>query len=329
MSTYAGLIGYRNQSARIAKLLGILGHTELRWVYHPDPDKLEKIDLQALAPRAQTTSELSDLFGLDAVFITSPSDTHVDYLKRLVGEVRYLYCEKPPAATLDELAELRNLDDDDKRRIYLNFNYRFSDLAAEAGKLIRSGAIGAPVRFGFVSTHGLGFRDGFERDWRSRAQDPLSGIFGNVAIHYVDLCRWLLGSSTGMRTQPATHSPHSGTVDSVSVEMEFENGCTASIFVSYAAPFINEAQLIFTDGFLALRNGSLYLHRPRDSYDGVGRFVQPPPETLLVTESSRAYYDRSLSRSLDHFTSVVAGSGAFEVRDFELALDSNATIFGA
>lgn len=323
----AGIIGYRNHSARVAKLISEIGGIDRFCVYHPDPDKLAKVDVPALFPDARPTSELSDLYGLDAVFITSPNDTHVGYVKRLVDRVGYVYSEKPPAANLDELEYLRSLDATRKLRLYFNFNYRFSDLAVHARDLIRSGDIGEPIRFSFVSTHGLAFRESFKEDWRSHSKDPLSGIFGNVSIHYIDLCLWLLGTSEKISSKYTAWSPYSGTTDSVSTEMQFANGCTASIFVSYAAPFINEAQLIFTDGFLQLQNGSLHLYRPRDSHDEAGRFISPPGENLLIAESSRSYYDRSMRRSLDYFISVASSRGEFDTRDFDLTLESNAAIF--
>ena len=171
----AGLIGYRNHSARILNLL--LGCPEIDhiYVYHPDGHKLLKSGVQSLSSKVEPTSDRSKLSGLDAVFITSPSRTHVEYIRSLIDEVAYLYCEKPPAATREELAYLSSLAERQRHGVYFSFNYRFSELAIIAKDFIESGQIGSPVHYNFVSTHGLAYRESFRGDWRSNREDQLSG----------------------------------------------------------------------------------------------------------------------------------------------------------
>ena len=321
-----GIIGYRNHAARLRTVLQALPHVDTVVVYHPDAERLASADLGATSPSLTTTSQLRDLHGLDAVVVASPTTTHVDYVDALTDQVGHVYCEKPPAATRAELDRLGAFDEAKKRRTYFNFNYRHTELGKTAKEFLRSGEIGAPVHFSFVSTHGLAFRESFGSDWRASA-DQLSGIFGNVAIHYVDLCMWLLGDAEDVTVHKSAQSPHTRTADSVSTVMRFGGGCTADIFVSYAAPFINQARLVFTDGYLELDDGALRLHRPRDHYDDGGRFAPPPSEELLNAGSSRAYYDRSLRASLERFVSTASSGGSFAPEEFEQALRSNALIF--
>lgn len=323
----AGLIGYRNHSARILNLL--LGDPEINriYVYHPDHNRLQKSGVQSLSSKVEATSDRSKLFGLDAVFITSPSRTHVEYIRSLIDDTAYLYCEKPPAVTREELAYLSSLEESRRRRLYFGFNYRFSELAIIAKDFIESGQIGSPTHCHFVSTQGMAYRESFNNNWRSNAESQLSGIFGNVSIHYIDLCMWLLGDATSVKVEKANWSGSSKAPDSVHTTMRFRCGCSASIFTSYAAPFINQAQLIFTDGFIKLDNGALTLYAPRDSYDADGRFTRPAARELLNAKSSRQYYDQSLVKSLKYFISVVAEKGRFTAKDFDQALRSNAVIF--
>jgi len=323
----AALIGYRNHSARIMNLL--LGFSEIDrlYVYYPDSNRLLNSNIQALSSRVEPTSDFSKLSGLDAVFITSPNRTHVEYIKSLIDQVSYLYCEKPPASTEKELGYLRSLEEPKKRKLYFNFNYRFSELAIVARDLIASGEIGNPINFNFVSTHGLAYRESFKSNWRSVPDDRLSGIFGNVSIHHIDLCTWLLGDFKRMDVEKKAWSRNSSTADSVYTTMNFQNGCTASIFVSYAAPFINRAQLIFNDGFLELDEGTLKLYSPRESYDDSGRFTKPPSKEILASGSSREYYNYSLQNSLKYFMSVISGHSSFDLEDFNQSLRSNIIIF--
>ena len=309
------------------KLLLELPEIERLYVYHPDIEKLRNADVGALSPAVVSTSDPEALHGADAVLITSPNRTHVGYIRSLLDKVPYIYCEKPPAASGDELDYLDSLQESDKRRVYFNFNYRCTELALAARDYLASGVLGNPVHFSFVSTHGLAYRDSFSNDWRSKAEDQLSGIFGNVSIHYIDLCIWLLGEFSDVRVQKTAWSENSQSADSVHTLMSFPNGCSASIFASYAAPFMNQAQLIFNDGFMQLDDGRLALYSPRDSFDEGGRFVEPPSKELVSCSTSREYYDASLRRSLRTFIGVAAEEGSFSVEDFDRSLKSNAVIF--
>src|SRR5260370_24162709 len=54
---------------------------------------------------AQAVSDVAEIFnnkGIDAVLIATPTDTHVDYLKRAAEAGKAIYCEKPIGLDYEE-----------------------------------------------------------------------------------------------------------------------------------------------------------------------------------------------------------------------------------
>jgi len=318
------LIGYKNHSLRILNLLKEFPSVREIRVYHPDRKKLEASGVDKVSPKVSLTDDLNT--SAEAALITSPSATHADYIRRLQERTPYLFCEKPPAATADEVGYLKSLPAAIKKSLYFNFNYRFTELGVYLKEGLSSGKIGRPLNFHFTSTNGIAFKEAFQKDWRAKSRDNLAGIFGNVGIHYIDFCQWLLGRPREMRVEKSSHGAWE-TPDSASIFMRFADGVTASIFISYATPFKNSGEVLCDDGYLVLDNGRLDVYTPRESFDASGRFTTPPKKEIAKYPSSLEYYNASLQKSVAYFIDVVGKKGSFPAENFDLSLASNALIF--
>ena len=79
------IIGYKNHASRLKNILKNIGIIPYMWNHHTD--------------------DFTDLIGSDAILISSPNDTHVQYIKKILGDSpkSYIFCEKPPAVSLGEL----------------------------------------------------------------------------------------------------------------------------------------------------------------------------------------------------------------------------------
>ena len=294
------IIGYKNHSLRLHDLLNKLGYESTMWNHHED--------------------KFSEIIDSDCVFISSPSDTHVNYIKKILKEspLSYIFCEKPPTTNAKDLKYLKGLDSSDKEKIFFNYNYRFSFLS----QLVSECDLGRPVHFNFMSSHGLALKDSYRDNWRFSSTNELLGVYGTVAIHYIDLCMWLLGEYESIKINKHNYS-NSKTADSITINMKFKNGCTTNIFVSYVTPFINKSDLIFDNGILELDNGKIKLYEPRESFDENGHFTKPYSRCVIDRESSRDYYDVSLKQSLFFFIESVIKKNKFKISDFDMSIESN------
>jgi len=96
-----GLIGYRNQAERLIDIIKSRADSKLECIYHPT----KKFDDSLF------TNRFDDLLVCDAIIISSPNDTHYKYLTKLQNFDGYIFCEKPPVTSINDLEKLRKNDD--------------------------------------------------------------------------------------------------------------------------------------------------------------------------------------------------------------------------
>lgn len=320
-------IGYKNHAKRLLSLLAELNEIEDILVYHPDYAKLEASGIQSLSKKIRLAKSM-DVPGVQAAMIASPADSHLEYIQKFLGKSIPVYCEKPPVQSASELTALKNLNASQKSAVYFNFNYRFTALAEFIKNTANADKLGKPLHFNFISAQGMAFKEAFREDRRSKKSSCGMNIFANVGIHYIDLCQYLLRERPKLLVRHSKHSPYSESQDTSSVHLGFRE-CTGHILVSYAAPFLNTAELVFENAVLRLDNGSLKIFTPRDSFDKAGRFTTAPVTELCRFENSLGYYDESLKKSLRYFVERVRSGQLFSAEEFDLSVASNELVLHA
>lgn len=272
------IIGYKNHSLRLKGVLNELGYNNVV-NYNHHTDSLEESDVY---------------------FISSPNETHIEWIDKLNGYDKYIFCEKPPVTNLEDLHKLEKFSNG---KLYFNFNYRFSSLVKRAKEYIDTEELGKLLNINCVSTHGLAFKDSFKDNWRFNNDNLFSSIVGNLGIHYIDLIGYLCGniSNINIKTDSVVSDklPDTATLD-VNTDL-----CDGKVFLSYAAPFRNQVTLLFDNGILELLDGKVTLQTPRDSVDENGMFRPPDYICLDIFDSSKEYYNDSLKSSVRYFMDSV------------------------
>ena len=175
MVTKIGIIGYRNHASRLIDIINEIDGCFVNLIFHPNKISEDKI----------FTNNLSDLFTCDAIFISSPNQTHFEYLKKLFAEYDgYIFCEKPPVISIPQLDFLRNTRTTIKNKLFFNFNYRFSKINDCLVKTKQSENIGKINHINIIATQGLAFKDEYLNSWRSNGKTNLHNILETVSIHY-------------------------------------------------------------------------------------------------------------------------------------------------
>jgi len=316
------IIGLQNHAARMASLIADHPLISNLLLYHPEKSRLSDIAPLKLPKDVEYTSDFSTVLACDGAVIASPSQTHFDYIMRLLDSRMFILCEKPPASTEPQLGQLAALSSEQKSRIAFNFNYAHTDFAVAARESLAHGELGVPLAISFTASHGLAFKKAFTNNWRLTRVDPFSNILGNLGIHYLHMVLDLAGSVTGWHLSRWAASPQTSGADSVALTLNTARRVVAQIFLSYAAPYVNSAQLLLTDGILCLEDGRVTIAGPRDSFDETGRFVRPPTTIYSEAGSSLAYYNRSIVASVNHFINGIAEQGGFDAASFSMALDA-------
>tara|TARA_R110001583_G_scaffold2257_12_gene16698 strand:+ start:6351 stop:7271 length:921 start_codon:yes stop_codon:yes gene_type:complete len=268
------IVGYKNHAKRLEHIVSSLGYTDAL-LYNHKEDSEESIE------------------NCDVFFIASPSDTHYHWIDKLQGLGKYIFCEKPPVVSLSDLQKIESYNS----KLYFNFNYRFSKLSEIVSKYISNGDLGKPIYMNCVSATGIAFTK--PNNWRFTEKNLFSSVAGNVGIHYIDMMANMFGSIDDLRFE---------NLNVVSKNMPDTSRITlkckkvfGDILLSYASSFQNEVKVMFDNGCVYLRDGTISVETPRNTFDEDGRFKRPAKKVLFSCKDSKSYYDMSLSDSVKFF----------------------------
>jgi predicted dehydrogenase len=132
----------------------------------------------------------------DAVFVTTPIDTHVPIIKVLLQGNPNLsvFVEKPLAASYNDAVDACMATSRSRGVNMVGFQRRFSPIFQKAKKLLTENAVGEPVFFRayFLSSDVL--REG--SGWRSKKGS--GGVLLDSAPHLLDTLIWFFGEPTSV-----------------------------------------------------------------------------------------------------------------------------------
>lgn len=276
-------------------------------------------------PNLENVFKLDDLFDCDAIFITSPNDTHFKYLKLLAKDYSgYIFCEKPPVTELKDLKYLENLSEETKKRIYFNFNYRFSPYIESLKNDSKKYSLGNLINASIIQGHGLALKECYAQNWRSDKKTHKTGVFETYSIHYFDMFIYLFGLPQNYTNFTSSQSPYGDSIDNSSYTCQFKNNATLNITASYTTPKINSINLVFENGIIKFEDIK-YIYGPRDCFDKNGLFKDPP---LITKEKINPdIHANSLKLSVKYFCDAVKNKSEFELQAFEASMNSNKMLF--
>ena len=312
-----GVIGFRNHASRLASHVLKFNSTQEVILFHPNPlaildKKLKKINLRA-------TSNFLDILECDAVIISSPSSTHIEYIKKLISSNIYILCEKPLATSYEELSYLESLTPLEKGRIYTNFNMIFSDYALTLKRYVLDNSIGFPIHLSMSSTHGLSYKESFKENWRFKNKEIFTNIFGNVGIHYIHLFEFIFGEIVDFYLSTSNTNKEILCPDNVNIFLKNNHGVSANFFLSYSCPYNKSAECFFSNGILFEKNEMVEIQEPRDTFDHYGRFCAATRNILLKSNEA----DDSMQRSVNYFLKTAEAKSSFTKKDFNLAASAS------
>jgi predicted dehydrogenase len=313
MEIKLGLIGYGKQAVKLLSILQNKQDVTVRTIFHPD----KTID------DSRFTSNFKDILDSDAVIIASPNHTHFNYIEQLLKEFSgYIFCEKPPVTSGDELTKLERKSSDEKARIFFNFNLRFGRLNEIMQNYVNSESMGKILNLHIVHTHGFAFKEKYVSSWRANGEKNLHNILDAISIHYVDLLNLHFGQIKYSHYFPRLFSGKGTSFDTAHLFLKYDNGITVSITNSYAAPSITELSMIGTNGFLTIRNNEVILLSPRDTFNSKGDFICPP--ALKQNEFNFAdEINRSQEKSLEYFLTCVSQNNPIPMNQFKSSIETN------
>jgi len=158
---------------------------------------------------------------IDAVVVASSTNSHSSTVINCIKANKKIFCEKPIAASLEEAKEVEKIVEENNAYLQLGFMRRFDKAYVKAKEKIDSGLLGQPISLLGIS--------------RDPGCPPIEfakhsgGLVNDMAIHDIDLCRWLMNSEV---KEVFAHGGvvrykelgDIGDIDHVNISIIFENG---------------------------------------------------------------------------------------------------------
>ncbi len=298
------IIGNGNQSKRIQKILkkrAIGFH-----VYRPkNKDYFNQIELKKLKK-------------FKVIFILSPNNSHLNYIKNNYKN-SYIFCEKPPVNSLKELKILKRLKSD---KLFFNYNHRFSTVCEIIKKSVNKFKLGKLVHSNIISSHGLAQKTIYKKNWRSNKIKSPKGVFETVSIHWIDMISYIFGIKNISRADLFNLSKNGSAYDTSNIKLITKNNAIVNIFSTYNSSYYNEKLFLFENGFIIQSKNSIKIHGPTATFDGEGNFKSPNLISEFKIKESEDYI-KSIEKSVDYFFHHLRKNKKFKKKLYECSLRSN------
>ena len=254
-------------------------------VYSRDPARAQAYASNHGADHAYTSYEemLHDP-AVDVVYIASPNALHAQQALQAAAAKKHVYCEKPLALNPADARRVTAACREAGVQLGVNFQTRHYAANQEAVRLIRGGAIGDVKVMQIESCASANPLKG----WRTDPELAGMGAVNNIAVHPLDLARYL-ANSEATEVVAFTNVGKSDQLETTALIMvRFANGALAYINGSQEVPnpradmeVYGSAGRItghsttrpFLEGELLVLSGGEETSTPFDTKDGFQRAV--------------------------------------------------------
>ena len=294
--------------ARAAHLPSLARSSDASVVALADADAANLASAQALAPTARTFRDYAAVLAMpdvDAVVIALPPALHADAAVAALRQGKHVYVEKPLAITVADGQRIVDAWEPTGLVGMIGFNYRFNPMVARARARLAERAVGEPiaVRTVFATARRS------TPEWK-RQRESGGGVLLDLAVHHVDLVRFLLGAevaqvSADIRSVVSEH-------DTAFLQLRLTNGVTVQTICSLSAVEEDRIEIYGSTGKLTIdRYGSLRVEESGANARGalgiaVSRLVGEVSALPYAFEKRRApLHDPSFPAAMQAFVRAV------------------------
>lgn len=224
----------------------------------------------------KTGEELIAAPEVQAVVITSSDPSHAGYVLEALKAGKQVFCEKPLAQSAADCEKIIAAETaHGKRLVQVGFMRHYDRGYAEMKRIIDSGELGAPLMI-HACHRNVSQPDGFQTEM---------GV-SNVAIHELDICRWLLGDEYEdvqcVKVRQSSNS-NKGYDNPQVMLMRTKNGCFIDVEVQVADGYGYDIQceVVCENGTVKLPDPYAVVRRSRPAgWDS----VQPAESMPIMTD---------------------------------------------
>ena len=234
-----GVIGWGYWGPKISRNLDSLPNASVAMVADADINRLASLKVNQ--PGIKTTTRASDVFAsdVDAVVIVTPVRTHFQLARQALLQGKHVLVEKPLTTSVEEAEELVTLAQEQQRVLMVGHTFEYNPAVNELRKLIQSGDLG---RIYSIEAERLNlglFRDDINVIW-------------DLAPHDISILLYLMGKiPASIKVQAHAHLQRH-IQDVAHLDLEFDDGMSAHIHVSWLHPCKTRRVTVIGDARMAV-----------------------------------------------------------------------------
>ena len=253
-----------------AHITGFQGHPGAEVVALADPNEGRLVQTGKefkVAALYADGEEMISKESLDIVSVAVPNKFHKPLTIAALNAGCHVLCEKPMAMNAGEARQMLAAARKEKRRLMINFSFRFTPQSWAMKKEVDGGALGDIyyARTVWMRRRGM---PGFG-GWFGQKAMAGGGPLIDLGVHRIDLALWLMGYPKATWVLGSTYDHIASAVarkqkkafdveDLAVALVKFENGATLAIEASWAGNIkeneLMETRLLGTKGGLLQRN---------------------------------------------------------------------------
>ncbi len=238
-------------------LLSVYPETEVVGFVDSNPGLREHLTSQGLrAPLYPHVEALFTAASPEAVFICTPTNTHLPVVRACLARRVHLFVEKPLATTRTDAEAILTLATEAQVVHAAGYVYAHLPIVQAAHDLLQRNVLGQVLRFGSHAYVSEVF--GPKRGWFFQGELSGGGVVANMASHLLFILGWFFGPIR--HVVATTHSHASAVDDSAQALLTFASGVTGLLDASWSMP---GTQMLDYGLTISGRRGTLVLARDR------------------------------------------------------------------
>ncbi len=206
-------------------------HSNLVAVMRRDPDKVKDYAMRHKVDKYYTDADqlIADS-QVDAVYIATPPNTHMQYAIKAMQAGKPVYVEKPMGMNSAECEDMIRTSETTNQKLFVAFYRRALPYFLKVKELLESGVIGNVLTVEVKQYRSPRVSDLTSSDhtWRIDKDIAGEGYFYDLAPHTLDILDFLLGEITDAKGFSANLGQLYEVKDTISAILKFKSGIIGS-----------------------------------------------------------------------------------------------------
>lgn len=196
---------------------------------------------------------------IDAVYIASPPNLHLEHTKKVAQHKKHILCEKPMATTLADCQEMISVCRQENVKLMIGCNMRFNPAHVKAKEIIGKGLLGKVI---FMRAQESFYLPPDPEAWRQQSAVAGGGSLSDAGVHGIDLLRFLVGSEVVEVSAFVDNVVFDYSVeDTAIVIMKFANGGYGFVDSCYSSRYVENVLEVYGSKGTLLGKKTLWVDR--------------------------------------------------------------------